>query len=81
MTISPSIYKNCRRSNFHYFATRSPPAWMKTPQDPDEIWNMTTDTDMTGSHQPTCLKNGTGKESKYAKAWALYFSKFLTACK
>ena len=29
--------------------------------------------------QPSCLREGTGENSKYAKAWALYISKFISA--
>ncbi len=36
---------------------------------------------MTGSAEPVCLREGTLPSSRYARAWALYFSKFLTACK
>ena len=57
----------------------SPPNWMKapTPKDPPNVLHAQT---MLGSHQPSCLRDGTGPESKYAQAWALYFSKFITAC-
>jgi glucosylceramidase len=36
---------------------------------------------MTYSAQPVCLRDGVGPDSKYARAWALYFSKFVTAYK
>ena len=58
----------------------SPPAWMKKPtwQDPA---NATRASRMTYSAQPSCLLEGMGPNSRYAKTWALYFSKFLTAYK
>jgi glucosylceramidase len=56
----------------------SPPAWMKAPtrEDPKHALHAVK---MTNSHEPNCLRDGVGGESKYAAAWALYFSKFLTA--
>ena len=57
----------------------SPPAWMKSPTKKDPIGALHA-VNMTGSAEPTCLREGTGADSKYAAAWALYFSKFLTAC-
>ena len=64
----------------------SPPSWMKLP-----INNEHTDyqhagmvdhaKSMTGSAWPTCLREGTGPGSRYAQTWALYFSKFINACK
>jgi glucosylceramidase len=62
-----------------YASPWSPPAWMKNPLETDAI-NATHAENMTGSTTPSCLREGTGKHSKYAKAWALYFSKFITAC-
>ena len=67
--------------NFKMYASPwSPPAWMKAP-----TWNDKPNAEhaqnMTGSAQPTCLRDGVGPASQYAKAWALYFSKFITACK
>jgi len=61
-----------------YASPWSPPAWMKNPtwEDPK---NATHASGMTGSTEPSCLREGTGKDSRYAKAWALYFSKFITA--
>ena len=62
-----------------YASPWSPPAWMKNPTDnDDEI--ATHASGMNGSTEPSCLREGTGKDSRYAKAWALYFSKFITAC-
>eukprot|EP00957_Ditylum_brightwellii_P010278 776874-Ditylum_brightwellii.AAC.1 len=58
----------------------SPPAWMKAPTPSDPEGSVHAE-GMTGSAQPTCLRDGVGPDSKYAKAWALYFSKFLDACK
>ena len=58
----------------------SPPAWMKsaTQMDPPGAVHAV---NMTGSAEPNCLRDGVGSDSKYAKAWALYFSKFLSAYK
>jgi len=58
----------------------SPPAWMKKPtwKDPPGSEHAV---NMTGSAEPNCLREGTGPTSRYAKSWALYFSKFLSACK
>lgn len=58
----------------------SPPAWMKktTWKDPPGSESAV---NMTGSAEPNCLREGTGPTSRYAKSWALYFSKFLTAYK
>jgi len=58
----------------------SPPAWMKKPTWRDPV-GATHAVNMTGSAEPNCLREGTGPESPYAKSWALYFSKFLSACK
>ena len=63
-----------------YASPWSPPAWMKQPMEGDDP-NATHAVNMTGSTEPSCLREGTGPDSKYAKAWALYFSKFITACK
>jgi hypothetical protein len=63
-----------------YASPWSPPAWMKAPRPEDEKGAIHAD-GMTGSAQPSCLRDGTGPGSKYADAWALYFSKFITACK
>jgi glucosylceramidase len=64
---------------FLYASPWSPPAWMKTPT---YHWEQKkTFASMTGSALPNCLKDGVGPDSEYAKAWALYFSKFLTAYK
>eukprot|EP00979_Chaetoceros_neogracilis_P000737 scaffold164_cov266-Chaetoceros_neogracile.AAC.24 len=58
----------------------SPPAWMKKPTYKDPPGS-THAVNMTGSAEPNCLREGTGPESRYAKSWALYFSKFLSAYK
>lgn len=58
----------------------SPPAWMKKPTWHDPIGAVHAE-GMTGSAMPNCLREGTGPDSRYAASWALYFSKFLTACK
>lgn len=60
----------------------SPPSWMKAPseQDKKEKKNATHAVNMTGSAEPVCIRDGVGKESVYAKSWALFFSKWLDAC-
>lgn len=58
----------------------SPPAWMKRATHVDPLGSVHA-VNMTGSAEPNCLRDGTGPESKYARAWALYFSKFLSAYK
>ena len=63
-----------------YASPWSPPSWMKAPTWDDDEGAEHAAT-MLGSAQPTCIRDGTGPDSLYAKAWALYFSKFLTACK
>jgi Glycosyl hydrolase family 30 TIM-barrel domain len=74
-----SVYEG----DFKLFASPwSPPKWMKNPSSKEDIKaGLKHASVMTGSTQPSCLREGTGKGSKYAKAWALYFSKFITACK
>jgi hypothetical protein len=63
-----------------YASPWSPPAWMKSP-----TWEDSSDAThakkMTFSTEPSCLREGVGPTSRYASAWALYFSKFITACK
>jgi glucosylceramidase len=63
-----------------YASPWSPPAWMKSPtwEDPEGAEHASK---MTYSAQPVCLREGVGPDSRYARAWALYFSKFLTAYK
>jgi glucosylceramidase len=56
----------------------SPPSWMKKPTWQDEKGAVHA-AKMTYSTEPSCLRQGVGKNSKYAKAWALYFSKYITA--
>jgi glucosylceramidase len=67
--------------NFKMFASPwSPPSWMKAPSSwEDKVAGLEHASGMTGSAQPSCLREGTGKDSKYAKAWALYISKFVSA--
>jgi glucosylceramidase len=69
--------------DFKMFASPwSPPSWMKAVwSEEDKKAGLKHASGMTGSTQPSCLREGTGKDSRYAKAWALYFSKFITACK
>ena len=63
-----------------YASPWSPPAWMKQPNWRDKEGAIHAE-NMTGSTEPSCLREGTQATSRYAKAWALYFSKFITACK
>lgn len=56
----------------------SPPAWMKAPTWEDEEGALHAEK-MTGSALPTCIRDGVGNNSKYAKSWALFFSKFISA--
>ena len=66
-------------ADFRLFASPwSPPSWMKQPTWEDSE-NATHAAKMTYSTEPSCLREGTGPDSKYAAAWALFFSKFLTA--
>jgi glucosylceramidase len=67
--------------DFKMFASPwSPPSWMKAPSSrEDKVAGLEHASGMTGSAQPSCLREGTGKDSKYAKAWALYISKFVSA--
>lgn len=69
--------------DFKVFASPwSPPSWMKNPSSRTDIKaGYEHASGMTGSTQPSCLRQGTSKDSRYAKAWALYFSKFITAYK
>jgi len=61
-----------------YASPWSPPGWMKNPTWEDEPGAQYAHK-MTFSTQPSCLRQGTAKHSLYAKAWALYFSKFIEA--
>jgi hypothetical protein len=63
-----------------YASPWSPPAWMKQPTWEDKE-GAEHAKKMTYSTTPSCLREGTAKKSQYAKAWALYFSKFIEACK
>ena len=67
--------------DFKMFASPwSPPSWMKAPSSwEDKVAGLEHASGMTGSAQPSCLREGTGKNSKYAKAWASYVSKFISA--
>jgi len=67
--------------DFKMFASPwSPPSWMKkASSSKDKEASLEHASDMTGSAQQSCLREGTGKDSKYAKAWALYISKFISA--
>eukprot|EP00521_Asterionellopsis_glacialis_P006997 CAMPEP_0195281262 /NCGR_PEP_ID=MMETSP0707-20130614/645_1 /TAXON_ID=33640 /ORGANISM="Asterionellopsis glacialis, Strain CCMP134" /LENGTH=851 /DNA_ID=CAMNT_0040340133 /DNA_START=33 /DNA_END=2588 /DNA_ORIENTATION=- len=56
----------------------SPPAWMKAPTESDAEDALHAE-NMTFSVQPSCLREGTGPDSRYAKSWALFFAKFITA--
>lgn len=56
----------------------SPPPWMKAPTW-DDVEGATHAEKMTGSALPVCIRDGVGLDSKYARSWALFFSKFLTA--
>ena len=56
----------------------SPPAWMKAPTSRDSNESEHAET-MLSSAQPVCVREGVGPTSPYARTWALYFSKFLTA--
>ncbi len=54
---------------------------MKAPTERDEDRGfMTHAENMTGSALPVCIRDGVGKDSEYAKNWALYFSKFISGC-
>lgn len=59
----------------------SPPSWLKkpTPSDPPGALHATT---MLGSSNEggNCLRENVGPISNYAATWALYISKFITAC-
>lgn len=57
----------------------SPPPWMKAPTWADVEGALHAE-NMTGSAMPVCIRDGVGKDSKYAKSWALFFSKFISAC-
>lgn len=59
----------------------SPPPWMKAPSKADRKRGFLKHAEnMTGSlHKPSCIRDGTGPESRYAAAWALFFRKFVAA--
>eukprot|EP00569_Conticribra_weissflogii_P013289 CAMPEP_0171384842 /NCGR_PEP_ID=MMETSP0879-20121228/38678_1 /TAXON_ID=67004 /ORGANISM="Thalassiosira weissflogii, Strain CCMP1336" /LENGTH=863 /DNA_ID=CAMNT_0011897127 /DNA_START=101 /DNA_END=2693 /DNA_ORIENTATION=+ len=60
----------------------SPPSWMKAPTEKDEDRGfMAHAENMTGSALPVCIRDGVGRDSEYAKSWALYFSKFISGYK
>ncbi|EJK53642.1 hypothetical protein THAOC_26876 [Thalassiosira oceanica] len=56
----------------------SPPPWLKAPTYEDVDGALHAEK-MTGSALPVCIRDGVGKDSKYAKSWALFFDKFITA--
>ncbi|KAL3798024.1 hypothetical protein ACHAW5_002627 [Stephanodiscus triporus] len=56
----------------------SPPPWMKAPTKGDVAGALHAE-NMTGSFEPVCIRDGVGRNSKYAKSWALFFSKFISA--
>ena len=65
-----------------YTSPWSPPAWMKRPTWEDKKSKHAVPahaSKMTYSATPNCLRDGVGPDSRYAAAWALYFSKYLTA--
>ena len=73
---------NWKESPFRMYASPwSPPAWMKKPLPGVDKKGALHAENMTGSTESTCLRDGVDVGSKYAKAWALYFSKFISACK
>lgn len=74
-------FEGVKDGDFKMFASPwSPPSWMKAPSSwEDRDAGLEHASGMTGSAQPSCLREGTGKESRYAKAWALYMSKFVSA--
>jgi glucosylceramidase len=58
----------------------SPPSWMKTPTFAD-VPGAVHAMNMTGSYsEHVCIRDGVGENSAYARSWALYFSKFISAC-
>ena len=60
----------------------SPPSWMKAVWSKEDFEaGLEHASGMNGSAQPTCLREGTGKDSRYARAWAKYMSKFVSAYK
>lgn len=75
------LYKDWNQDTLNILASPwSPPAWMKVATDKDPPGALHA-VNMTGSAEPNCIRDGVGPHSKYAKAWALYFSKFLSAYK
>lgn len=58
----------------------SPPPWMKQPLPTDPV-DATHAKTMQETALPECLREGTGAESRYARAWARYFSEFISAYK
>jgi len=58
----------------------SPPSWMKAPTKADEKRGYDLHAEnMTGSALPVCIRDGVSEESKYARSWAKFFSKFISA--
>ena len=80
---SELVKKSWSKSEMKIMASPwSPPAWMKLPHgDDDDTSNLTHAENMDSSALPNCLREGVGPDSRYAKTWALYFNKFITACK
>jgi glucosylceramidase len=61
----------------YYASPWSPPPWMKAPT-PDDPKGALHAQNMTNSAQPICLRGyDRPGGSPYAKAWALYFAKFI----
>mmetsp|Transcript_17249 Transcript_17249/g.38189 ORF Transcript_17249/g.38189 Transcript_17249/m.38189 type:complete len:803 (-) Transcript_17249:25-2433(-) len=58
----------------------SPPAWMKQPL-PTDPFDATHARTMEQTVLPECLREGTSPQSRYARAWAQYFSEFISAYK
>ncbi|GMH46406.1 hypothetical protein TrRE_jg2400 [Triparma retinervis] len=57
----------------------SPPAWMKGPTEGEREEGREHAKDMLGSKQGTCIRDGVGRDSKYADAWARYMSKWVSS--
>ena len=64
----------------------SPPAWMKEVVPEKEKGKVNDDgmqhaKNMLGSAQGTCIRDGVSPSSKYARVWAEYFSRWISAYK
>lgn len=78
-TTTPTEASSTTGEQFRLYSSPwSPPAWMKrrTWADPKHAVHSNF---MNGSATPNCLRDGVGPHSKYAAAWALYFSKYIAA--